>query len=58
MKEIELTDIQNNQHDIIEHQPTHQELHVEDMPHEELINIDPIFKETVGIKRYARNRKT
>jgi len=33
MKEIELTNIQNNKHDIIEHQPTHQEPHVEDMPH-------------------------
>ena len=58
MKEIELIDIQNNQHDIIIHQPTHQQPHVENMPHEEPINIKPIDKEEIGIRRSTRNRKT
>ena len=58
MKEIEFIDIQNNQHNIIEHQPTHQEAHVEDMPHEEPIDIEPIDKEAIRIRRSTRNRKT
>ena len=47
LKTMELIDIQNNQHDIIEHQPTYQEPHVEDMPHEEPNNIEPIGRESI-----------
>ena len=36
----------------------YQEPHVEDMPQEEPINIEPIYQESIGIRRSTRNRKT